>query len=415
MLLAAPSAGSSELLRQTYDRLFLDGGDVIPFYFEIKTGDGTPSKMALRFVREFLLQTVAFRRRDTRIIDSSPEIHEIAELAVPSDGYWIDRLVETHNGGSKMSDERSFVRNCLSAPLRAAANEARAFVMIDDLHAAAHLEGGEAFLEDLKDIFGRASIPFVFAGQRRFLFAATPFETMPVDQFSFSDAGKFIESLSAKTGVAINDQTRDLIAVQLGGNAGHITSLFASTAEKVVSLDSFERVQKVYTDEIFGGRIGKYFDAIIDRISLDSGTQSRVLRLLSENITAIHGKIPVAYWKKHAGLAGADLDAALDALNYHEMVSAGSGSVEIDTSNIILGDYIRRTRARLEIDGEPRALAVGEALAENVKRAPALMARRYRLRSAIGLRGLMQAFDGRQISPALIDYGRFKGRIQRCR
>src|SRR5436190_6321729 len=102
VLLSAPSAGSSELLRHAYDRLFVESTDVIPFYFEIKATDGSPRNLALRFVREFLLQTVAFRRRDTKILDSSPEIHEIAELALPSDGYWIDRLIETFSSESKL-------------------------------------------------------------------------------------------------------------------------------------------------------------------------------------------------------------------------------------------------------------------------------------------------------------------------
>ena len=91
--------------------------------------------------------------------------------------------------------------------------------MIDSLHVADELDGGETFIEDFIDIFSRASIPFVFAGLRRFLFAKTPFETMPLEQFAFADAGKLAESLAAWTGVAINDQTRDLIAVQFDGNA----------------------------------------------------------------------------------------------------------------------------------------------------------------------------------------------------
>ena len=104
VLLSAPSSGSSELLRQTYDRLFARESEVIPFYFEIKAGDGTPRNIGLRFVREFLLQTVAFRRRDARVLDSSPEIHEIAKWAPASDAYWIDRMIKTFLGESKLDD-----------------------------------------------------------------------------------------------------------------------------------------------------------------------------------------------------------------------------------------------------------------------------------------------------------------------
>ena len=411
VLLTAPSAGSSELMRQAYDRIFAAASDVIPFYFEIKASDGTPRNLALRFVREFLLQTVAFRRRDLSILGASPEISEIAELAVPADGYWVDRLIETFHGESKLDDDRSFVRNCLSAPLRAGGHGANAFVMIDGLHLAARMPGGETFAGDLKDIFSRASTPFAFSGLRRYLFARMPFESMPVEHLSIANAAKLVESLAAKTGVAVNEQTRDLIAVQLGGNVGHIASLFASAAEKKAALDSFDGVEKLYTDEIFGGRIGRYFDAVFDGICPEPELQASVLRLLAESLAYGDGRIPLAYWKKHTGLTGTALETLLARMNQDEIVNMESGAVRFAALNTPLGDYVAG-RARLDLSGESRALVVGETLAANVKRAPALMARRYRQGSAIGLRSIMQAFDGQTVSTAMLDYERFKAELK---
>jgi len=402
-LLAVPFAGASELLRQAYDRLFFEQEDVIPFYFELKASDANSRNAALRFLREFLLQTVAFRRHDASIIAVQPEICEISDLAVPFDGQWIGKLIETCNSDSRLNEDRSFVRNCLSAPVRAAAHGSRAFVMIDDLHVTAEIDGGAMFFDDLGDILRRATIPFVFAGQRRFIFSRTSLDNINVAPFSLKTAGELVEHTSARTGVRINDQTRDLIAIQLGGNAGHIASLFASAAAKSNDLNSFELVQRAYTDEVFGGRIGRYFDAVLACILPDAGSHAAVLRLMSETMAARENMVPAAYWKKHVQLS----DAKFNALNCYEILSLSSGSVEVDGANIVLCDYIR-SRAALEIDGTPRALAVGVMLSENVKRAPDLMARSYRKGSAIGLRELMGSFDGRPVSPALLDYGRFR-------
>lgn len=408
-MLAAPTVGVSELLRQSFDRFFSGQDAIIPFYFQFRVSDGTARNAATRFLREFLLQTIAFRRRDARIIDASPEICELAELAVPADGYWIDRLVDKCNSESRLNDDRSFIRNCLSSPLRAAANGALSVVMIDDLHLTQHLDGGTAFFEDLNDIFSRASIPFIFAGQRRFLFGRTQHEGISVPALSFADAGLLAETLSANSGVLINDQTRDLIAVQFGGNAGHITAFFAAAASVGSDLSTFEHVQQIYTDELFGGRIGKYYDGIIELILPDAAIRAKALALLNETVR--DGKVPVAYWKRHLGLAGTELAAVLTALNNYEIVNVSSGSVEFDSANIVLADYLD-ARKRLELDGEPRAQAVGESLADNIRRAPQLMARHYRRSSALGLRELMRAFDGRQISPAAVDYGRFKEELK---
>lgn len=406
-LLSTPSAGASELLRQVYDPLFTDQDAVIPFYFEFRSSDGTAQNAALRFLREFILQTVAFRRQDARIIDASPEISELAELALPSDGYWIDRLVEIYSHGDKLSDDPSFIRNCVSAPLRAAGNGARSMVMIDNTQAATKLEGGNAFLDDLLEIFARSPIPFVFAGHRRFLFARANFQTIHLETFSFLEAGKFAETLSVRTGVAINDQTRDLIAVQLGGSARHIESLFVAADDGDSNLSTFGEVEKVYTDEVFGGHIGRHFGAVIDNILPDADVRDRVLRLLTENMSVLDGKLTIAYWKQHMQLDGSNFDAALNALNHHELVNVGSGWVGTDKFNIVFSDYLNG-RNRLEIEGRSRALTVGEAFTENAKRAPQLMARFYRRNSAIGLRTLLKAFDGRKVSAALIDYEKFR-------
>ncbi|MFM9905574.1 MAG: ATP-binding protein [Pyrinomonadaceae bacterium] len=411
VLLAAPSVGTSELMRQVYDRLFRDQTDTIPFYFEVKASDRNARHAAVRFLREFLLQTVAFRRNDTKILDASPEICELAQLAVPADGYWIDRLIENCHSDSKLDDDRSFVKNSFSAPMRAAGSGARSFIMIDGLHIAAELDGGKALVEDLQDIFVRSTQPFVFAGLRRYLFAKMPFETMMVDRLSATDAETLIEKLSAKRNVRINDQTRDLIAVQLAGNAPFIEWLFASAAEKGEALDTFERVQKIYTGEIFGGRIGRYFGLIFDGVSPVAEMQARVLRLIAESSKLNDGKVPLEYWKKHLNGTGAELEKVLHALNCREIVNIEPGAVRFDPADSVLKDYVAGM-SRLEIYQESRALVIGEILAANVRRAPALMARTYRKHSAIGLRDLLEAFDGRHVSSAYIDYARFKAELK---
>lgn len=408
-MLCEPSAGASELLRQAYDRLFSGGGDVTPFYFEIKPSDANAKGLATRFVREFLLQTVAFRRSDKTILDSSPEICELAELAVPADGYWIDRLVETCKSDSRLSDESSFVRNCLSAPLRAAGHGAKSFVMIDGLDLLKEISGGDSLLADLVSIFSRGTTAYIFCGQRRFMFGRTTLPTMPLNCLKQADAGELIENLSASTGVVVNDQTRDLIAIQLGGRPGAIRSLFAAASERGDSLDTFDRVQKSYTDEIFGGRIGRGFDAMVDRLIPSVELRTKVLRLLGETHSAGDTGIPFAYWKKHLGLSGDETSCLLGRLNCAELIRYESDVIRADANDVISAD---RIAARIKLEGGSRALIIGEALAANIRRAPALMARVYRRNSALGLRELLTAFDGSMVSCALIDYGRFKDELK---
>jgi len=401
VVLAAPRVGASELLRQAYDRLFFSQTSVTPIYFQLKPGDATAQSTARRFLYEFVLQCVAFSRHDAGIISSSPSLTELAELAAPVDGHWIDRLVESAVAGS----ETTFVRQFLSAPQRAAAGGARPFVMIDDVHLAAHMADGDVFLDELIDIFSRSLCGMALSGQRRFLFARAQGDIIDLESFPTPDAGVFVEKYAARAGVEINDQTRDLIAVLFAGKAGHMAALVDAAATNGDDLLTFDDVERIYTDEIFGGGIGRYFD----RVLALANARNDVLRLLAESADDPQGNLPVDYWKKNSG--SAEVETLIDTLHNYEIVNANSHAVMVDPADIIVGDYVR-ARTRLEIDGSSRALAVGEALAYHIKRSPLLMARSYRRAAAIQLKELLASFDGRQVSALLIDYDRFRNELK---
>jgi hypothetical protein len=73
--------------------------------------------------------------------------------------------------------------------------------MIDGLHLALNLEDDETLLADLEEIFGRESVPFVFAGHRRFLYPRMALASMDLEPFSFEEAGQLIEKLCEEKGL----------------------------------------------------------------------------------------------------------------------------------------------------------------------------------------------------------------------
>lgn len=402
-VLAAPGCGSSELLRQVYDRLFRAGGDVIPFYFELKRSDGDARRASLRFVREILAQAVAFRRQDEAILTSSPDLDELAQLASPIDGHWIDRTIESLEGQAAQEDDGAVVQNCLSAPLRAMAHGTRSLVLVDAVHVAAELDNGDLLLEALTTKAAAAVVPLVLCGLRRSMFAKTSFETLRMDPLSFTDAGRLTGSLAQRSDTRLTAQSRDLIAVQLGSNAKYIAGLLS--ASRGDELETFDQVERAYTDEIFGGTISRNIDRIFDRAVPDRRMQGKMIGLLADTLDAPGSSVPAAYWRSHAGLDR--LDQVLAELHINEIINHSSGSIGVDADNVVLADYVR-ARMALEIDRKSRALAVGEAVAANTARAPQLMASNYRRNAALGLREMMMSFAGQKISPAAIDYGRFK-------
>lgn len=419
-LLSAPASGASELLRQTFDWIFTKKGEMIPVYFAVRKSDRTARRAALRFVQTFLQQTIAFRRRDRKFLERAPDFDELAELATAEDAHWIDRTIAAvaaaAQSENELDDERLFVRNCLTAPLRASAEGARVFLMFDNLHEAANFTGETDFIEEIKEIYARSEVSFVFSGHRRFLYDAlrsgdAKYETIELMPLNFADAGVLTENLAKSFAVEITDQTRDLIVVETAANPLFILNLIRAASEKKLALDNFRRVGQVYTDELFGGSIGKYYDAVFSEISPNTETQKNFVNLLYDALTIEREKTPVENWKSRTNLNDADFYRAIDFLNAREIVRLSSNLIEAMPENEILSDYIR-ARFRLETIGERRAAVVGEMLSDNLKRAPQTMARFYRQNSALGLRELLSIFDCQPTPVALFDYSVFSNDLK---
>ena len=69
-----PGAGTSELLRQLYDRLFSEQRFLVPFYFSLNAIDRTGYAASVNYLYQFVLQAIAFRRQEPGLIAASPDI-----------------------------------------------------------------------------------------------------------------------------------------------------------------------------------------------------------------------------------------------------------------------------------------------------------------------------------------------------
>ena len=409
-LLSAPALGASELLKQTYDSFFKEQGDTIPIYFAVKASDATTKNCASRFLNTVILQTNAFRRRNAELLDA-PNINELIEAAAPEDAEWMKRLTTNRLIDEEFDDERAYFRGCFGAPLRGA----KFFVMIDDLHEAAHLKGAFNFIAELKDVYSRANVRFVFSGGRRFLYGAAQTgkpklngaKILRLETLNHADAGLLAESSARRFDVKINEQTRDLTARKLDGNPTFIKFLILAANATNVDLNSFQQVEKIYTDEIFGGAFGRFYDAVLSRIAPDATVQKNLVALIYNALTVEKQKVPIETWRTRSGLGDADFYRAMSLLNAAEIVRVTSNLIEAMPENIVLSDYIR-ARFRLESAFENRALVVGETVGQLLKRAPQLMASFYRQSSAIGLRELLSVFNCQEIPAGLLDYSIFK-------
>ncbi|HWS56701.1 MAG TPA: ATP-binding protein [Pyrinomonadaceae bacterium] len=415
LLLAAPHAGASELLRQTYDELFAQRGGASPVYFDFTRKDRTASAAARRFLHTFLAQAIAHRRHDPALVPAAPPLRALLDLASPSDYEWVEGLVESFERAQGEGDERSLVRVCFGAPRLAAARGARTLVLLDDVHAAEHLGGEVELGPELAQAAAQAGVPFALAGLRRRLLdllngaaaLAGPDSTRTIHLSALrdADARALLEHLARERGVALNDETRDLAVQQLGGSPAFISALVGAASAARSSLESFRDFQKLYVDELMGGAIHRRFSAVLEEAAPSPALRRGLLRVLHESATNVGGKSPVEVWLKRLGLDALELERLMRALHAHELASFQATYVE-DTPGPVWSDFLRASY-RLQVSVEPRALVVADTLVEALKRAPRTMARHYRRESALRLGDLLRRFDFQRVPASLLHYDRY--------
>src|SRR6185437_15664592 len=77
LILLAPLAGVSELLRQAYDELFNAQGEAVPIYFSLPASDTTAISAGIEFLNAFLAQYIAFRRNEPSLAQVSLTMNDL--------------------------------------------------------------------------------------------------------------------------------------------------------------------------------------------------------------------------------------------------------------------------------------------------------------------------------------------------
>ncbi|HVS82814.1 MAG TPA: ATP-binding protein [Pyrinomonadaceae bacterium] len=412
LLLGAPNVGASELLRQAYDELFSRRGEAIPIYFAF----GRASLGAARsFFQSFIQQYIAYRRVDPALCEASLTFHDLVELALPTDYELISELIEGFERERASTDPSALVSFCLSAPQRVAAAARRSvFPLIDCVRLAGTDPDQVALGREIARAFKRSDGPVALAGLRRQILdvvhgAGDDYdsgEVIHVEELSDDDARRLVASIARRQQVESNEETRDLIVQQLGASPFFINAVLQAARERETPLTSFLNCQRLYVDELMGGRIHRHFASILDQVAPQTQTRRTLLRVLHESASSETRKSSLWAWKKRLGVDATEFERIIDALHVYELANSSAAFVEANAESYVWMDYLR-AHYRIEVAGESRALVVADTLIETLKRAPQAMARKYRREAALGLRQLLGHFNCQRVPASLFHYDRF--------
>ena len=419
LILLAPLAGVSELLRQTFDSLFNRRAEVVPIYFALPQAETTAVSAAIEFLKTFLQQYIAYRRGEPALCHASVTLNDLIKLAPTADVVWIEELVAAYNWQRFEEDDREFVRFCLTAPGRALPKDARPFVMFDAVQLANYADSSVPFAIEIVRALTSGGNPFVLAGLRREVLDAVAragsnsegLAVMRLDQLGEEEARLLVSSAARRQQVSINDETRDLLVQQLEGSPFFITAMMEAAGEKHLTLDSYLACERLYVDELMGGRLNRYFSTVLEHIIPKPQTRAAVIRLLCEATPTGQRTVPFESWRKHLNLEAVEVEQLLRLLHIQELINCDGETIDIASTSGLWQDYLK-SRFRLDALREPRALVVADVMADALKRAPQTIAHHYRRVASLPLRELLGKFNSQLVPRCLFNFAEFATRYK---
>jgi serine/threonine-protein kinase RsbW len=413
LLLGAPRAGKSEILRKSFDRLFNEDGEVLPFYYGLRRSCLYPEKFARDYFSHFVAQFVAFRRNDPKLIAAADEPLAVINSAAPAEDYLCVRsLIDSFARALQSGDADSLVRFALAAPAAAAAHAGlRPLVMIDNSHRLAGTDLHAEFIRALGSDapWAQRSPAYVLTGLGRLVIELIPpdqeifdrIEVIQVERMSSESLERLTRRRADLLGIEASDSTIELIVQQLNCDFFYIRAILNAAASRGTSLKTFIEFERLYTIEVLRGRIGHYLDELLRDVAPDSHNGRAVLEALALVVQA-GSPVPIDAVIERMRDHTSDSESLLARLHSREMLDMSYGFVTA-CADQVLADYVR-AKYRSEIAGAPRPVAGEEILGEKLKHSYRLMMTRYNRAIESQLVELLSHFDFQSVPASLFDH-----------
>jgi serine/threonine-protein kinase RsbW len=402
VLLAEPFSGSGELLRQIYDRLFNEGGEIIPFFFDLGNFRGDLSSAAMAFLRSCALQIVAFGHRDASLLNVPRDIGELLELASPADF----ELVAAFSAIEKRSDEGEF--RCFSAPVTAAANGRRMAVLIAGAETLS--EADNPLFEVFCSIYRDPRLRLILSGRRRAIHGKAALPTVELSALTGSESLKMVRSLAERRGVEMSDHIAELTAEMVCGLPALAASFLRGVGKHGV-LSTYGHFAREYAHAICGGELSTIIEEALRDSVPEIELRARVLSILYAHLDVADGFVPMSFWLQHLKTTPDKAAKIVNSLNALEFVDVNNAGTRLCRDKHFLNGHLSAAR-ELGRAGSRRAAVVGRIISDTIVRSPEILERAYRRRKALGIKELLECFASQSVSTALLDFRRFRNELR---
>jgi hypothetical protein len=365
--------GKTELLKHLFNHLFWRHNYVIPFFYTINSSCISIEDFSRDYLNEFLLQSLAYLKKDYSIMDSGIfSTEDLMQLARDSDSGWAVKIIEDFKRIKESGDPVKLFTHSILAPYNCYVNNGvPVLVIIDDFHKVKELykfnrgDNNNFWLHFEKTIKSRYT-PHIFTGLQpelyRMLFEETSFgehlELVDLDGLSRNESAKYFRSLCELYDLDVEEDLHGFVDV-FNGNPFYIKS-FAQAARQAGKALSADDLWRIYLDEILRGKIFKYWTTKLkkhmSRFSLRKASLGFLQQLDDEavaDISDIAGPLSVNE---------DELEHIISMLHASGVIETGFSLIELADDQVLI-DVLKGLYYR-EISREPaervRDLIIGE-------------------------------------------------------
>lgn len=432
LVAGAPLTGKTELLRETYDRLFNQTGQCVPIYYAANSASRRASRFPIDYLIQFLLQFIAFRQSNPKILRSTNcSLAAAAQMAAAQDYSWIRLIIESIRQAETSHDNEGLLRAVQTAPHIASSHSGLSlFIMLDDFHRlAADGHRTQSHQSDIRAEFATTLLTaglegglgneeqhrplYALCGLRRPLLGMLPpkgeifehLQVMTVPPLAEGSLEQLISATASRLGLQVSDSARELMIQQLDGNLFYIRSILAAAADRGTALKSFIEFERLYTEELINGRLGHYFDSLIREAAIDPRDRRSVVEILAM-VTGSESAVPIEMVTERIAAQNQSVENLLANLHDIELIDINLGSIR-RSEDPVLSDYVR-SRYCDEIAGWRRPIAGYQLLGEKLKASYGLMISRYNRAVAGQLVKMLLGFDFQSIPASLLNHRLFE-------
>jgi len=403
-------AGTSELLRQLFDRMFFEQRFVVPFYFSLNAIDRTGYAASVNYLYQFVLQAIAFRRQEPGLIAAAPDICELESLSPINDADWVGRLCKACKNDGPLNDVRSSIRASLNAPFRAAfAGGFRVLAIVDDLHETAVLENGRVFVDEIVNIAGRSGTQIVLGSRSSYSMKSIANERIDVERLNRKSFVDLTATVASDLNIDISEQCRDLVALKFAGRPRLLESYLEAADSKRIALQSYRDVERLYSQELLNGGLGSFLDDTFARAASEPILREKLYEALYHTVGNGDERFRLETLKERLGVQHDLFGRMIEILSIGEVLDVNTGTASLCEDDVLRDFLIARHRA--SATGSPGVTAA-QTITKALKRAPKLVSTDYRRGAALGMTELLLDFDMQQVPRSLLDYRLYRENIK---